>query len=85
MAKGGIILIALCALFYYLCFRYTFRISDALHKAYITNMLITCIVLTFIGSDILTCTPAVLVFLIYPMIYAPVKKKQRESLFSFRL
>lgn len=85
MAKGGIILIALCAMFYYLCFRYTFRINNDLHKAYITNMLIICIVLTFIGSDILTCTPAVLVFLIYPMIYAPVKKKQRESLFSFRL
>lgn len=85
MAKGGIILIALCALFYYLCFRYTFRVENNLHKAYIINMLITCIVLSFIGSDTLTCAPALLVFIIYPMIYAPVKKKHVESMFSFRL
>lgn len=85
MARGGLVLIFLCGLFYYLCLKYLFRVKDDDHRAFIRNFFIAAIVFTFIGSDILTCTPSFLIFFIYPMLYAPAKKREVEKAFQFRL
>ena len=75
----------MCAVFYYLCMKYTYLIKDDDTRAFIRNMLIALIVLSFIGSEALTNSPSMLIFLIYPMIYAPVKKKYNESFLQFRV
>lgn len=85
MAKGGIILLIMCVVFYYLCLKYTYLIKDDDTRSFIRGMLIALIVLSFIGSEALTNSPSMLIFLIYPMIYAPVKKKFNESFLQFRL
>lgn len=85
MAKGGIILMIMCAIFYYLCLKYTHLIKDDDTRSFIRSMLVALIVLSCIGSELLTNSPAVFIFLIYPMIYAPVKKKYNESFLQFRL
>ncbi len=85
MAKGGIILMIMCTIFYYLCLKYTHLVKDDDMQSFIRGMLVALIVLSCIGSEALTNSPAILIFLIYPMIYAPVKKRFNESFMRFRL
>lgn len=85
MAKGGVILLIMCAIFYFICLRHTHLVRDDDTKSFIRCMLVALLVLSFIGSEALTNSPSVFIFLIYPMIYAPVKKKFNESTLQFRL
>lgn len=85
MAKGGIILLIMCAIFYYLILKHTYLIKDDDTRSLIRGMIVALLILSFIGSEALTNSPSVFVFLIYPLIYAPVKKTFNESTLQFRL
>lgn len=84
MTEGGIILVLCWLLFYFISFKESFRLKDRDQGMFIRGMIIVLTVLAFIGSDLLMNSPAIIAFILYPLLEGGAKKFERRSSLGFR-